>query len=273
MGEQSTNDTRAVTMVESADGTQLAVERSGEGPPLVLVGGALSDRNGAAALAAQLPGFRIHAYDRRGRGDSSDETAATADSLAREIEDLEALIGAAGGEAFVFGMSSGAALALQAALSGAAITKLALYEPPFDDGPESPYAEDPAAQYSALIAAGRREEVVERFLTGAVRMPTQAFEQLRASPDWARFERLAHTLVYDMNILGDGTIPTERLAELKVPTLVLTGELSPPRLRESSAAVAAALPNGRLLTLPKQAHAADPAVLAPILREFFSLSP
>lgn len=264
------SSTQAASTVRSADGTTIAVERSGEGPPLVLVGGALSDRAGAAPLAALLQDFTVFAYDRRGRGDSGDDAISASNSVLREIEDLDAVIAAAGGEAFVYGMSSGAVLALEAALHGSAITRLALYEPPYSDAADSPYAGNPAVRYSELIAAGRPGDVVEAFLADAVRMPVEAIRQMRAGPGWSRLEQLAPTLIYDMNVLGDGRIPTGRLAGLHVSTLVLAGGQSPLWLQKSAAAVAAALPDSTYEVLSKQTHAVNPEVLAPILRGFFT---
>jgi pimeloyl-ACP methyl ester carboxylesterase len=270
MDERMLSSKQAASTVRSADGTMIAVERSGEGPPLILVGGALSNRAAAAPLAALLPEFSVYAYDRRGRGDSSDHTILATDSAAREIEALDAVIAAAGGDAFVYGMSPGAVLALEAALHGSAITRLALYEPPYSDAAGSPYEDNPAARYADLIAAGRPGDVVESFLTDAVRMPAEAVRQMRAGPGWPGLEQLAPTLIYDMNVLGDGRVPVGRLAGLHVPTLVLTGGQSPPWLQEPAAAVAAALPDSTCRILPEQTHAVNPEVLAPILRAFFA---
>jgi pimeloyl-ACP methyl ester carboxylesterase len=270
MDERPIRNAQPISTVRSTDGTVIAVERSGEGPPLVLVGGALSDRAGAAPLAALLQDFTVFAYDRRGRGDSGDDAASASNSLLHEIEDLNAVIAAAGGAAFVCGMSSGAVLALEAALHGSAITRLALYEPPYSDAADSPYEGNPAARYSELIAAGRPGDVVEEFLRNAVRMPAEAVRQMRSSPGWSGLEQLAPTLIYDMNVLGDGRVLAERLAGLHVPTLVLAGGQSPPWLQEPAAAVAAALPDSTYRVLPEQTHAVNPEVLAPVLRDFFT---
>jgi len=110
----------------SKDGTTIAFDRSGDGPPVILVTGALGFRSHAimADLAAALAAhFTVINYDRRGRGDSGDTSPY---AVEREVEDLDALITAAGGSASVYGTSSGAALALEAAASGLPITKLAL---------------------------------------------------------------------------------------------------------------------------------------------------
>jgi pimeloyl-ACP methyl ester carboxylesterase len=108
-----------MNQVLSKDGTTIAFDRSGQGPALILVGGAFQYRAidpPTAQLAALLAEqFAVFHYDRRGRGDSSDTLPY---AVAREVEDLEALINEAGGSAFVFGMSSGGALALDAAARG-----------------------------------------------------------------------------------------------------------------------------------------------------------
>jgi pimeloyl-ACP methyl ester carboxylesterase len=116
----------------SADGTMIAFERAGQGPALILITGGLTDRTVTRSVAAELaPRFTVYAYDRRGRGSSGDTAPYSAE---REVEDLAAVIGAAGGPALVFGHSSGAVLALEAAARGLAITKLAAYEPPYLTG-------------------------------------------------------------------------------------------------------------------------------------------
>src|SRR5712691_7270416 len=197
----------------SRDGTIIAFDRSGEGPPVILVGGALSDRGAAAQLAVLLaPHFTVVAYDRRGRGDSGDTPPYAVD---REIDDLETLIGEAGGSAFVFGHSSGAALALEAAARGLAITKLALYEPPYIvDDTRAPLPEDYVAHMAELVSAGRRGDAVEYFMTTAVGVPPDMVAQMRSSPMWEGMEGLAHTLAYDGAVMGDhmagGPLPADR---------------------------------------------------------------
>src|SRR5256885_6744806 len=174
--------------VRSADGTLIAFERSGEGPAVIVVEGAFCDRGTSAPLAALLaPHFTVFAYDRRGRGDSGD-TAPYA--VARELQDLDAVIAAAGGSAFAYGMSSGAVLALEAAARGSAISKLALYEPPLIPG-----RPDFAARLAELVAAGRKGAAAEYFMTEAVGIPGEVVAQIRQAPMWPGMERIAHTLV------------------------------------------------------------------------------
>src|SRR5438270_1985362 len=194
-----------MTKVLSKDGTDIAFEQFGEGKPLNLVVGAFNGRSTGAPLAAQLaPHFSVFIYDRRGRGESGDRAPY---AVEREIEDLAALIAEAGGAAAVFGYSSGANLALQAAASGLPITRLALYEAPYlvdvDNGQKAGAGPSHAAQLSALIAAGRRGDAVEYFQKQMVGIPEEVVVQLRHAPFRPALEAMAHTLVYDATILGD----------------------------------------------------------------------
>ncbi len=179
--------------VGSRDGTTIGFDRSGEGPPIVLVGGAFNDRSTAAPLAAQLePRFTVFTYDRRGRGGSGDTAPYAVD---REIEDLEALIADAGGSASVYGLSSGGVLALEAAARGLPITRLVVFEPPFIvEGSRPRPPEDLALQLSELASSGRRGDAVELFITKAVGLPVEAVEQMRNAPMWPGLEEVAHTL-------------------------------------------------------------------------------
>jgi pimeloyl-ACP methyl ester carboxylesterase len=259
--------------VISKDGTTIAFDRSGDGPAIVLVGGALSDRSAAADLATELaPRFRVTAYDRRGRGDSGD-TAPYA--VHREVEDIEALIVAAGGNAFVFGHSSGAVLALEAARSlPGRITRLALYEPPFivDDN-RPPLPADYVTRLEALVSAGRRGDAVEYFMTTGPGVPSEVVSGMRGEPFWPSLEAVAHTLVYDVTILGDamagGPAPLQRWASVTVTTLVMDGGGSPDWQRNAARALSEVLPDARHRTLEGQGHGADSKVLALALEAFF----
>jgi pimeloyl-ACP methyl ester carboxylesterase len=258
--------------VTSYDGTTIAYDRSGEGPPLVLVGGALSDRSAAGSLSEALaPRFTVFAYDRRGRGDSGD-TAPYA--VEREIEDVEAIVAQAGGSAFVFGHSSGAALALEAVARGLPVTKLALYEPPFivDDGRE-PLPDDYVERLAELAASGRRGDAVEYFLTSGPGVPPEVVAGMRTEPFWPGMEKIAHTLAYDGAVMGDTMsgrpLPADRWASVTVPTLVMDGDQSPAWARNSVAALVDVLPNAERRSLEGQDHGAASEVLAPVLVEFF----
>lgn len=247
--------------VVSNDGTTIAFDQSGEGPAIILVVGAFNDRATGAPLARFLERhFTVFNYDRRGRGESGD-TAPYA--IEREIEDLDALIAQAGGSAFVFGYSSGATLALRAAAHGLAISKLALYDPP----PTGSRAGQLAPQLAELVAAGRRGDAVELFQTEAVGIPAAVVAQMRNAPFRPYLEKIAHTLAYDSTILR--ALPDGLVASMRVPTFVINGEESPEAVRHAAQTLAEALPGGRYRTLKGQGHDIDPAVIGPVLEEFF----
>lgn len=261
-----------MNQVISNDGTVIAFDLSGKGPALILVGGAFQYRAidpPTAQLAALLAQhFTVFHYDRRGRGDSGDTQPYAKE---REVEDLGALIAEAGGEAAVFGMSSGGVLALEASKRGLAITKLALYEPPFNSGGESDRqaSENYTRQLTALLTQGRRGDAAAFAMTtwGA---PAEAIAGMRQTPIWPLFESVAPTLAYDNAIMGDGSVPREQLASITVPTLVIDGGASPAFMHNAAQAVALALPHAQHRTLEGQTHDVAPEVLAPVLVEFFA---
>jgi pimeloyl-ACP methyl ester carboxylesterase len=225
------------------------------------------DRTADAAIAQELASdFTVFNYDRRGRGDSGDTLPYAID---REVEDIEAVIGVAGGSAFLWGSSSGAGLALIASES-VPVTKLALWEPPFvpDDLPRPP--EDQVSQYETMVAEGRRGDAVEYFMTKIIGMPAEVVAGARTQPWWAATEALAHTLAYDARIMGDYSIPKDLAASVKVPTMVIAGGADFPWMRQTAETLAAALPDGQVSILVGQGHDVDPGVLAPVLTEFFN---
>jgi len=253
--------------VTSRDGTTIAFERLGAGASVVLVGGGSVDRTANAPLAEQLASdFTVFNYDRRGRGDSGDMLPY---AIEREVEDIEAMIDEAGGEAFLFGTSSGAVLAMIAAASGLPVTKLAMWEPPFvpEGFPRPP--EDQVEQYETMVGRGRRGDAVEYFMTRIIGMPPEVVAQMRTQPFWAGQEALAHTLAYDARIMGDYRIPTDVAAAVKAPTRVVAGGADFPWMRETAAELAEALPDGDVVFLEDQGHDVDPTVLAPALAEFY----
>ncbi len=255
--------------VTSVDHTVIAFDQLGAGPPVILVAGAFCSRLRTAPLAAALQErFTILNCDRRGRGDSGDTRPY---SIEREIEDLDTLIAEAGGSAAVFGHSSGATLALEAAAHGLKITKLVLYEPPFlVDDSRAPLPADFVGRLAELVAAGRRGEAVELYQAEAVGIPQEVVVELRKAPARTALEAIAHTLVYDAAIVGDLTLPDALLASITTPTLVIDGENSPPMLRNAVAAVAGALQNGRRCTLAGQTHDLNPDATAPVLEDFLA---
>jgi pimeloyl-ACP methyl ester carboxylesterase len=211
-------------------------------------------------------GFTVFNYDRRGRGPSGDTPPY---AVQREVEDLEAVIGAAGGSAFVYGTSSGAALVLEAAAAGLTITKLALWEPPYIMDPAMRPPSDTAETFERLVSEGRRGDAVEFFMANLVGMPAEFVAQARSQPWWGATEALAHTLAYDATIMGDYSVPVDRAELVAAPTLVITGGASFPFMHETAKALASALPNGEVRTLEGQSHDVAPQVIAPALTQFF----
>lgn len=258
--------------VRSADETTIAFDRHGGGAPLVLVGGVFQHRALDATserLATLLaPHATVLVYDRRGRGDSGDRAPY---AVAREVDDLAALIAAAGGAAALCGLSAGGALALEAVAAGLPVTRLVVWEPPFTPaGLTPPDHAALAPRYRALVDAGRRDAAVALFLTAAVGLSPGCVRMLRCAPHWQALEAVAHTLAYDAAVLGNGRVPAERLAGIACETLVLAGATSPGAVRAAAAEVAAALPRGRLETLEGQSHAFDPLALAPVVARFLA---
>jgi pimeloyl-ACP methyl ester carboxylesterase len=273
--------------VISADGTVIVVDRSGEGPAVVLVQGALMGRadpvmSGIAAGLSRW--FTVFSYDRRGRGDSGDTRPY---AVEREAEDLDAVIAVAGGSAAVFGGSSGAGLAARAAARAAtrtparaaaraaartpAVTRLALWEPPYhvdDTAPQLP--PDFAAQLDGLVSAGRRAEAVELFLVRAAEASPEDVAEMRGQPFWPAMQASAQSLAYEAFVMGpDNALPADLLGGITQPTLVLNGGDSPAWMRRAGEAVADAIPGAVHRVLEGQAHYVAPGAIVPELLEFF----
>ncbi|MFF4167190.1 alpha/beta fold hydrolase [Streptomyces sp. NPDC001741] len=275
MSRSQQQPTGTDTRVISADGTEIAFEQSGLGPPVVLVASALADRSDTKKLAALLAEhFTVINYDRRGRGASGDADAYAPE---REIEDIAALIGHVGGSASLFGSSSGAVLALRAAAAGIGVDRLALYEPPFvvaegDDAPPT----DLAQQIALLLAEGRRGEAVKYFMTRVQGMPGVAVLFMRLMPKmWANLTELARTLPYDIAIMGDTQqgrpLDAEEWKGVAVPTRVLTGGKSSAAFRRAARALTEILPEADHRSLPGLNHGAvvmAPKKIAPQVVEF-----
>jgi pimeloyl-ACP methyl ester carboxylesterase len=254
--------------VQSADGTAIAYQEAGEGSPVILVAGAFCTRDSTAPLAAALADrCRVFNVDRRGRGDSGD---APAYAVQREIEDLGAVIEAAGGSAAVFGHSSGATLALRAGAAGLPIPALVLYEPPIliDDSRPAP-GSDLADRIAEFVAHGRRGDAVELFQLEGVGLSAETVAQIRTAHFRPWLESLAHTLPYDAQITGDLSIP-DSAREVTVRTLVLTGSSSWPFLQIGAAALAQALTDGQLRTLEGDSHDINPETTANAILDFLA---
>jgi pimeloyl-ACP methyl ester carboxylesterase len=259
--------------VTSKDGTPIAYDQLGSGPALALVSGATATRAAARSTAEFMADhFTIFSYDRRGRGDSGDTQPYAPQ---REIEDLEAIIDAAGGSAFVFGHSSGAVLALRAAGKlGSKIQKLAIYEPPFIiDDSRPPLPKDYVPHLNQLIAAGRRGDALEYFMRVAVNIPDEYIEGMKQAPFWESSVATAHTIPYDGQIMGntmDGDpAALNQFATITTPTLVLDGGESPSFMHNGAETISKLLPNAQHRRLAGQDHGAANEVLTPVLVEFF----
>jgi pimeloyl-ACP methyl ester carboxylesterase len=267
--------TKLMGAVTSPDGTRISYDSVGDGPPLILVAGATQYRGidqTTPVLGGLLAegGYTAINYDRRGRGQSGDTSPYAPE---REFEDLQALVDAAGGDAAVFGMSSGAILAVEAAANGVPMAKLVMYEPPClldGDGPEP--IDDYLETLERFNAEGKPGEALAYFLEVVAEMPSEAIEQFRASPAWPGFEAVGHTIAYDARVMDPFSkgepIPPGRWSSATQPTLVIGGGDSPEWMRRAAAKVADALPAGEVRVLPGQTHEFDPAVLAPAMLEF-----
>jgi pimeloyl-ACP methyl ester carboxylesterase len=258
--------------VTSPDGTTIAYDKSGAGPALILVDGALSvHSSGGKSELAKLfaPHFTVYGYDRRGRGASGDTLPYAVD---REIEDIEALIDAAGGSAFLYGHSSGGTLAMQAAVRlGGNVSKIAIYEPPHNDDPDAQMSwTEYLKALRLLLADGRRGDAVALFMR-FVGTPADQVEGMRRAPYWPSMEAVAPTLAYDhAEIIGERwSAPIELASRLTAPALVMAGDASLPFMQPTARALSTAMPHGQLRILAGQPHNVDPAVLAQVLLEFF----
>jgi pimeloyl-ACP methyl ester carboxylesterase len=259
--------------VISRDGTRISYDKWGTGPAVIVVNGALADRSGSSELAQLLAShLTVYSYDRRGRGDSADTKPY---SVKREIEDIEALVDSAGGSAYVYGKSSGASLALQAASTlGAKVKKLALYEPPYSeaDGAAKEWRQF-RAKLDGILAADRRGDAITLFMT-FVGAPDEAVATMKTSPAWPGMVAMAPTLAYDTAVVGDDrSVPVEIAATVKASTLVMDGSASSgpmPFMRPTADKLAKAIPGAQRHVVEGQAHDVSPKVLAPILLKFFN---
>jgi pimeloyl-ACP methyl ester carboxylesterase len=256
--------------VMSKDGTQIAYDSTGSGQVVILVLGALNSRKSGAKLAKLLASrFTVVSFDRRGRGDSTDTAPYSPE---REVEDIAALIGAAGEPVYLYGHSSGAALALESAIKlRKKVRKIAIYEVPYTlDDKERKDANAYYKKLKKLLAAGHRGDAVALFVR-SVGGSAKQIEAMKRLPMWRGLERLAPTLAYDSEVLGEGhSLPAARLSRITVPTLVMHGGAGAPFMRDAAQAISKIIPKAQLRTLAGQTHGVSPKVLAPVLEEFFS---
>ncbi|HEY1703359.1 MAG TPA: alpha/beta hydrolase [Trebonia sp.] len=259
--------------VTSADGTAIAYERIGDGRPVIIVDGALCYRAfgpGRPLATALSERFAVYLYDRRGRGESTDTQPYSVD---REVEDLEAVIRQAGGSACLYGSSSGAALAFEAASRLDSVERVAGYEPPFIVDDTWPPAGDAIARIEAHVAAGRRSAAVSAFLR-MVGTPAPAVAIMRLLPVGRKLSVVAHTLPYDLSIVGEyeqgKPLPEGLWASVTAPALVMDGGKSPAWMRHGVRAVAYAVPGAQYRTIEGQNHMVSAGAVAPVLTDFFA---
>ena len=264
--------------VISADGTRIAFQRQGSGPALILVDGAMCYRGQGPndALASLLANdFTVFTYDRRGRGESGDTAPYTVE---REIDDLRALAKEAGGSVYLYGISSGGALALEAVNAGLPVRRLALYELPFVvDRSRRIIPDDYESTMDGHIAAGRRGPAVSLFMRVGVGLPALVVGMMRLMPAWPKLKAVAHTLPYDTSFTAPlqrgKALPADRWTSVHVPVTVIAGGKSPAWMQTAMRALADVLPGATHRTLPGQTHLVKADALAPVLREIFEETP
>jgi pimeloyl-ACP methyl ester carboxylesterase len=263
------NKTKTMATVISKDGTEIAYEKSGSGFPLILVDGALCSRAlGPMPKLAPLLAehFTVFMYDRRGRNESGDTQPYAVD---REIEDIDALIKEAGGSAYIYGISSGAALTLVATAKGLNILRIALYEPPFEVPGEGKHApKDMLQQLKIMVAEDRRGDAVKYFMK-IVGVPSFGIFMMTLFPVWKKLKAVAHTLPNDITILDGFAVPEERAKAIKVPTLIAAGTKTSESIRKSAKRLAELVPGNQFKMLEGQTHNVSEKAIAPVLIEFF----
>ena len=257
--------------VRSNDGTRIAYERFGSGPAVIVVDGALCSRAfGPSSKLAPLLAehFTVYTYDRRGRGQSGDTPPY---SSSREVEDIAALINVTGGPASLLGLSSGGALALEAAASGLRVAKVAAYEPPYVDVEGKGGGAAHEAQLTRLLGEGDRGGALKYFMKDMVGAPAVMVVMMRLMPwIWRQLEAVAHTLPYDAAVMTEFRIPQTRFASIGVPSLIMNGSKTDLRLREAARTLASVIPGAIHRELAGQTHNVKAGVLVPPVVEFFT---
>src|SRR5262245_45054733 len=255
--------------IKSKDGTSIAYERSGSGAPLILVDGALCSRAfGPSPKLAPLLAehFTVFTYDRRGRGQSGDAPQYSAE---REVEDIAALVREAGGTASLLGLSSGGALALEAAASGLPLDNVIAYEPPYVDVNGHGGGSAHQRNLQQLLAQGDRGGAVKYFMKDMVGAPAAIVVMMRMMPwIWRKLQAVAHTLPYDASVMREFRIPLARFATIRQPTLVMNGSKTDARLRTAAQKLSDVIPRACYRELQGQTHNVKPQVLAPAVVEF-----
>lgn len=257
------------TTAISKDGTTITYDKMGKGPTIIIVNGALTHRKifGKELAVLLAKKFTVILYDRRGRGESADARFYTVE---KEIEDIEALIAETGDGVYLYGGSSGGALAMLAAekLGPEKVTKLALYELPYGSDTKEEFAKE-KDEVKNLVKDGKSGDAITFFMQRRG-TPPDKMEGMKQSPAWNDMLSMEHTLVYDFEVLGDGTIPIAIAKNITIPTLVLDGEKSFDFMSATADSVAKVIPGAVRKTLKAQTHNVSPEAVAPVLIEFFS---
>lgn len=269
METQLNSEVTKTTTIISKDGTTIAYEKTGMGPSIILVNGALAHRklSGESNLAIMLAKkFTVFFYDRRGRGESTDTKPY---AVQREIEDIEALVNEAGGNVYLYGSSGGAALALLAAekLGPDKVKKLALCEPPYGSDTKQEFAKE-KNKVNELVTDGKPGDAVTFFMARRG-MPPDKMEGMKQSPKWNGLARVGHTLVYDFEVLGDGTVPINVAKNIAIPTLVIYGEKSFDFMAATADTLSKIIPGATRKALKEETHDVKPESVAEVLLEFF----
>jgi pimeloyl-ACP methyl ester carboxylesterase len=254
--------------VVSRDGTRISYDKTGSGPAVILIDGAFCSREFGPMkkLAAELAkSCTVISYDRRARGASGDTAPY---GVQREIEDIDALMGVAGGPVALYGVSSGAVLGLLATAS-LPVARLAMYEPPFMVGPHArTLPRDRTAILTRMIAEDRRGDAVKYYMTDIIGLPRLMPMVFQFLPMWRKLKAVAPSLPYDSAVMGDFSIPQAQAAAIRVPALVLAGTRTWPVLLDAARAIAAVIPHARHATLEGQNHNVAARAVAPVLAAF-----
>ena len=263
------------TFVKSNDGTSIALTKIGSGPVLILIDGALCHRNFGPnkALAELLKSkFTVITYDRRGRGESGDTQPYT---IQKEIEDLDAIIQHVGHPVDVYGISSGAALALEAANAGLPINKVAVYEAPFIvDDTRKPVPNDYFDNLQSFDQRGQKGKVVSYFMQKGIGLPGFVVFMMKCMPVWKKMKGIAHTILYDTSILGDKLfgkpLSKRHWSGINSKVLVIAGSKSPLWTQNAMKQLSSVLSDAQHKSLKGQNHMVKPESLSPMLVNFFT---